>query len=108
MLVTSLILSYLFFNGHAEASWLGLWAAIAVGLVVGIGLGLIAEYYTSGSFRHVKEIVKQSKTGSATNIIAGFSVGMQSNLPPVLLFSFGFVFIPNMDRLLIMPVVFQK
>ena len=91
MLISSLFMSLLFFKGHAEANWLGLWAAIAVGLIVGIGLGLIAEYYTSGSYKHVKEIVKQSRTGSATNIISGFAVGMQSTLLTVLLLSVGIV-----------------
>lgn len=91
MLVTSLILSLLFFKDHTEASWIGIWLAIVIGLAVGIGLGLIAEYYTSGAHKHVKEIVKQSKTGSATNIISGFSVGMQSTLLTVLLLCLGIV-----------------
>ncbi len=91
MLIGSFVLSLLFFKGHAEASWIGIWLAIVIGLLVGIGLGLIAEYYTSGAHKHVKEIVVQSRTGSATNIIAGFSVGMQSTLLTVLLLSLGIV-----------------
>lgn len=91
MIITSFILSLLFFKDHAEASYIGIWLAIVVGLCVGIGLGLIAEYYTSGSHRHVKDIVEQSKTGSATNIIAGFSVGMQSTLLTVLLLCLGII-----------------
>lgn len=91
MVITSFILSLLFFKDHIEASFFGIWLAIVVGLFVGIGLGLIAEYYTSGSHKHVKEIVKQSKTGSATNIISGFSVGMQSTLLTVLLLCLGII-----------------
>ncbi len=91
MLVGSFVLSILFFSGHTEASWIGIWLAIVVGLLVGIGLGFIAEYYTSGAHKHVKEIVKQSRTGSATNIIAGFSVGMQSTLLTVLLLCLGII-----------------
>ncbi len=91
MLIGSFFLSLLFFKGHAQASWIGIWLAIVIGLSVGIGLGLIAEYYTSGAHKHVKEIVRQSRTGSATNIIAGFSVGMQSTFLTVLLLCLGIV-----------------
>ena len=52
--------------------------AILAGLVVGILLGRIAEYYTSSDYKQVKEIASQSQTGHATNIIAGLGSGMQS------------------------------
>ena len=91
MLIGSFFLSLMFFKGHVEANWIGIWLAVVIGLAVGIGLGLIAEYYTSGAHKHVKEIVKQSRTGSATNIISGFSVGMQSTFLTVILLSLGIV-----------------
>ena len=50
--------------------------SVATGLVVGILLGKIAEYYTSDEYPKVKEIASESETGHATNIISGFSVGM--------------------------------
>lgn len=52
--------------------------AILSGVVVGIAIGYIAEFYTSDSSRNVKELAHQSETGHATNIIAGFSIGMRS------------------------------
>ena len=52
--------------------------AILSGLVVGVLLGRIAEYYTSSDYGQVKEIASQSQTGHATNIIAGIGSGMQS------------------------------
>lgn len=63
--------------------------AITSGLVVGVVIGRIAEYYTSDQYRHVKEIAEQSETGHATNIIAGFGVGMQSTALTILLLAFG-------------------
>jgi len=56
------------------------WAVIS-GLVCGIAIGLMAEYYTSGP--PVKRIAGQSETGSATVIIAGLAVGMQSTWLPM-------------------------
>ena len=63
--------------------------SIMCGLIVGVLIGRIAEYYTSADFRHVKEIAEQSETGHATNIIAGFGVGMQSTALTILLLAFG-------------------
>lgn len=66
--------------------------SIVAGLVVGILIGKIAEYYTSEDYKHVKEIAQQSQTGHATNIISGFGIGMQSTMLTVLLLAAGIVF----------------
>lgn len=57
--------------------------AILAGVVAGLVIGAITERYTSGAFKHVKGIVRQSRTGPATNILAGLSVGMKSTGIPV-------------------------
>ena len=62
---------------------------IISGLIVGLLIGKITEYFTSADFKSVKLIADESKTGPATNIIAGLSVGMKSTVPPVLLIAVG-------------------
>ncbi|HNZ73401.1 MAG TPA: sodium-translocating pyrophosphatase [bacterium] len=58
--------------------------ALLVGLLAGLIIGLTTEYYTSDARRPVREVSQSSKTGSATNIISGFSLGLISTTGPVL------------------------
>ena len=51
---------------------------VVAGLLAGIGVGFIAELYTSDAYAPVKQIAKESTTGHGTNIIAGVGVGMRS------------------------------
>ncbi|MFD0760685.1 sodium-translocating pyrophosphatase [Lutibacter aestuarii] len=64
---------------------MGVFYATLAGLVAGFCVGKITEYYTGTGTKPVTSIVKQSETGSATNIIAGLGVGMMSTAIPILL-----------------------
>ncbi len=63
----------------------GVFGAVICGLVAGVLIGLVTEYYTGTGNRPVLRIVRQSLTGTATNIIAGLGVGMQSTAIPVII-----------------------
>ena len=64
---------------------IGAFVAVVIGLVVGVAIGKITEFYTSGDFKPVKEIAQQCETGSATCIISGFATGLTSTVFPLLL-----------------------
>jgi len=89
-----IVVSYFMINQFLPEAWtlngkeytsLGVFIATIVGLIAGLGVGKITEYYTGTGTKPVMSIVKQSVTGPATNIIAGLGVGMMSTAVPILL-----------------------
>jgi K(+)-stimulated pyrophosphate-energized sodium pump len=77
------VLSFLYIYFSIGKAFLGVWAALIVGLVAGNVIGFFTEYYTSDSYRPTKALANQSLTGPATLIIGGLSLGMLSTLIPV-------------------------
>ena len=68
-------------------AWLTLFWCAVIGIVTAVGFVLITQYYTEHRYAPVRHIAQQSLTGSATNIIAGLSVGLESTAMPVLMIS---------------------
>jgi K(+)-stimulated pyrophosphate-energized sodium pump len=78
-----------FFGEDAKKSIssMNVFYAACIGLAVGALISIVTAYYTSLGKKPVMDIVKNSSTGAATNIIAGLAVGMKSTFLSVILFA---------------------
>jgi len=68
-------------NG-ATYTAMGVYYCFLAGLLSGLAVGFLTEYYTSGDYAPVKEIAKACETGAATNIIFGLALGYKSTVLP--------------------------
>lgn len=108
------VLSYFIITGMLPEKWvfddslygvqremtsMGIFIATVVGLIGGVLVGIITEYYTGMGKKPVLSIVRQSSTGAATNIIAGLGVGMMSTALPVLIIAVSIILAFNFGGL---------
>ncbi len=76
-----------FGEGYKQISSMNVFFSACIGLAVGALISMVTAYYTSLGKKPVMDIVQNSSTGAATNIIAGLAVGMKSTFASVLLFA---------------------
>ncbi|NER12549.1 sodium-translocating pyrophosphatase [Leptobacterium flavescens] len=76
-----------FGEGLREVSSMNVFWSAVIGLTVGALISVVTAYYTSLGKKPVLDIVQNSSTGAATNIIAGLAVGMKSTFLSVILFA---------------------
>ncbi|MDO5733710.1 MAG: sodium-translocating pyrophosphatase [Eubacteriales bacterium] len=60
------------------------WLAACFGVMAGIAIGLLAEYYTSYSYKPTLSVAESTLEGTALTITSGMSVGMRSTMAPVI------------------------
>lgn len=112
--VIMIILSWFLIKGVLPESWTfddelygvtrnmtssNVFFATIVGLIAGLLVGMITEYFTGTGKRPVLNIARQSLTGSATNIIAGLGVGMISTALPIIILAVAIIIAFNMAGL---------
>ncbi len=83
-LLTRYYLPNTFELGGITYASLGVFISLVAGLVAGVLIGLITEYYTSEKYKPVKKLAESAKTGPATVIIEGLALGYKSSLLPIL------------------------
>ncbi len=90
-LALSLILSYQMFGGQAELpadfklGWISPWISTLLGIVSGVAIGAITEYYTSTDHKPTRQLAEMATEGEAFVITKGDAVGSRSCLLPILL-----------------------
>lgn len=68
-----------------SAGWLSPWIASAIGVVAGVVIGMIAEYYTSEEYKPTKNLANTSLEGPALTITQGLALGMKSTMAPCII-----------------------
>ena len=86
---SAIVIIAAYFLSNAFFKNIGAFAAVVIGLVVGVAIGKITEYYTSGDYKPVKEVANQCETGAAPCIISGFATGLTSTVFQLLLIAVG-------------------
>lgn len=77
------LIAAFFLNRYLLPGENGVFLAIVAGLIAGLAIGRITEYYTSGDHKPVQGIAESAQTGPATTIISGLAVGMRSTMLPI-------------------------
>jgi len=93
MAVATFVIAFLMWpeDGTGDVGWMDVGIATVIGLITGVVVGVLTSYYTSLGKGPVNGVAEQCKTGTATDVIAGLSLGMQSTTWPVLAIAAGVV-----------------
>ena len=79
MVLLTVLLDKFIFNSHYKIT-----LSVIFGLISGIVIGVISQYYTSSDYQPTKKLAESSQGGAGTNIINGLALGMKSTLFPVI------------------------
>ena len=85
------IMFFIWNNQSTEAQPLFLFGSVICGLVAGLAIGKITEYFCSDKYKPVHKIAESAETGAATVIIEGLGTGMKSTIAPIVLLAFAII-----------------
>ena len=85
------IMFFIWNNQSTEAQPLVLFGSVICGLVAGLAIGKITEYFCSDKYKPVHKIAESAETGAATVIIEGLGTGMKSTIAPIVLLAFAII-----------------
>ncbi len=96
-LVIGLFSAYSLFNGASLPSsfifgWVSPWASALLGIISGVAIGIITEYYTSTDYRPARELAAMAEEGEAFVVTKGDAIGSRSCLLPVLMIAVALFF----------------
>ncbi len=81
------------FTGTAfRYGWISPWGSMVIGIITGIIVGYLAEYYTSDKYRPTRELSRESFRGVGVVISSGLALGMESTFLPILVLGLGILF----------------
>ena len=89
--IAGIILTFIMFRGvdlsvvGFKLGWFSPWVGAALGLIAGVVIGMIAEYYTSADYRPTQAVAQASKEGPALTITQGLALGMKSCMAPCII-----------------------
>ena len=96
-IVLGLLLSWYMFGKEDisglgfQAGWLSPWIGATVGIIAGVAIGMIAEYYTSDAYDPTKRVAQASMEGPALTITQGMALGMKSCMAPSAILGAGII-----------------
>jgi K(+)-stimulated pyrophosphate-energized sodium pump len=74
-----------------QYSWIGIFGASIIGVIAGIVIGYVSEYYTSSDYKPVKKLAENSQSGPAITVTEGIAIGMQSTAVPVIVLAIALI-----------------
>ncbi|MFN3410949.1 MAG: sodium-translocating pyrophosphatase [Exilispira sp.] len=96
-IILTLLFTLFYFKGE-EFGILGFklgsispWLSSVIGIIAGIIIGLLAEYYTSYDYKPTKNISSSSNEGTSLTITSGLALGMESTILPVIVLGFSII-----------------